>query len=67
MTAHIAHHSATSLMLPMPEAGSLPKRMPIPWNIAEPYKGMGFRNVLSQTKARKYELSQYPINGAAQV
>jgi hypothetical protein len=67
MTGHIAHHSATSLMLPMPLAGSMPKRMPVPWNSAEPYKGLGFRNVQSETKARKYELSQYPINEAAKV
>jgi 3',5'-cyclic AMP phosphodiesterase CpdA len=67
MTGHIAHHSATSLMLPMPLAGSAPKRMPIPWNAAEPYKGLGFRNVHSETKARKYELSQYPINAEAKV
>jgi hypothetical protein len=66
-TGHIQHHSATSLMLPMPLAGSAPKRMPIPWNAAEPYKGLGFRNVLSQTKARKFELSQYPINEAGKI
>ncbi|MDR3614873.1 MAG: metallophosphoesterase [Candidatus Obscuribacterales bacterium] len=67
MTGHIAHHSATSLMLPMPVAGSTPKRMPIPWNSDEPYKGMGFRNVLSETKIKKFELNQYPINEAAKV
>ena len=67
MTGHIAHHSATSLMLPMPRAGSMPKRTPIPWNSAEPYKGMGFREVLSKTRSRKFELSQYAINEDAKV
>ncbi|MBU6455469.1 MAG: metallophosphoesterase [Cyanobacteria bacterium REEB67] len=66
-TGHILHHSATSLMLPMPVAGSTPKRMPIPWNAEEPYKGLGFRNVLSQTMARKFELRQYPINEAGKI
>ena len=61
LTGHIAHHSAKSLMMPMPLAGSLPKRTPIPWSAAEPYKGMGFRNVLSQTRNDKYLLSEYPI------
>jgi hypothetical protein len=67
MTGHIAHHSAKSLMLPMPLAGSMPKRMPIPWSSTEPYKGMGFRNVLSQSKVDKYQLSEYPINEEAKV
>ncbi len=61
MTGHIAHHSAKSLMLPMPLAGSTPKRQPIPWSTSEPYKGMGFRNVLSQSKLDQYQLSEYPI------
>jgi hypothetical protein len=65
MTAHIAHHSAKSLMLPMPVAGSMPKRMPIPWSASAPYKGMGFRNVLSQTKIDSYQLNEYPINEEA--
>ncbi len=67
LTGHIAHHSAKSLMMPMPLAGSMPKRMPIPWSVSEPYKGMGFREVLSQTKVDKYRLSEYPINGDAKI
>jgi len=67
MTGHIAHHSAKSLMLPMPLAGSVSKRQPVPWSNSEPYKGMGFRNVLSQTKLDKYQLSEYPINEEAKV
>jgi 3',5'-cyclic AMP phosphodiesterase CpdA len=67
LTGHIAHHSAKSLMMPMPCAGSLPKRMPVPWSPAEPYKGMGFRNVLSQSKNDKYQLTEYPINAEAKI
>jgi len=67
MTGHIAHHSAKSLMLPMPLAGSVPKRQPIPWSASEPYKGMGFRNVLSQSKRDKYLLSEYPIKGNVRI
>lgn len=67
MTGHIAHHSANSLMLPMPSAGSVPKRQPIPWSASEPYKGMGFRNVHSETKQEKYDLTEYPINAEAKV
>jgi 3',5'-cyclic AMP phosphodiesterase CpdA len=67
MTGHIAHHSAKSLMLPMPAPGSMPKRMPIAWANSEPYKGMGFRNINSQPKYDKYQLTEYPINAEARV
>jgi len=67
MTGHIAHHSAKSLMLPMPPAGSMPKRQPIPWSATEPYKGLGFRNVLSKSKRDEYQLNEYPINAEAKV
>jgi 3',5'-cyclic AMP phosphodiesterase CpdA len=67
MTGHIAHHSAKSLMLPMPAAGSTPKRQPIAWSSSQPYKGMGFRNVSSQTKRHQYEVTEYPINAEAKV
>jgi len=59
MTGNIAHHSAKSLMLPMPIAGSVPKRAPIPWSSTEPYKGMGFREVLS--KRSKLDITEFPI------
>ncbi len=45
LTAHIPHYSAQSLMFLLPQAGSQPKRMPIPWNADAPYKGVGFREV----------------------
>jgi hypothetical protein len=63
-TGHIAHHSAKSLMMPMPAPGSVPKRVPLPWSDAEPYKGLGFRNVDSETKRSTYLLSEFPIKGA---
>lgn len=62
MTEHIAHHSAKSLMLPMPEAGSVPKRQPIPWDTSQPYKGLGFRNVAAKSKKYLYDLAEFPIN-----
>src|SRR5512135_262707 len=41
MTGHIAHLAAKSLMFPLPEPGKAPTRAPLPWNPAEPYKGLG--------------------------
>src|SRR4029077_17470520 len=43
MTGHIAPHSAKSLIFPLPAPGSQPKRDPIKWDPAQPYKGLGFR------------------------
>ena len=45
MTGAIAHHAAKSLIFPLPAPGSAPKRAPIPWDPAEPYKGLGLREV----------------------
>jgi hypothetical protein len=45
MTGHIAHHSAKSLIFPLPAPGSQPKRDPVKWDPAEPYRGLGFREV----------------------
>lgn len=67
MTGHIAHHSANSLMLPMPAAGSVPKRMPVEWSAAEPYRGMGFRNILSQTAKGEFQLTEYGINAEGKI
>lgn len=41
-TGHIAHHAAESLIFPFPPAGSQPKRSPLPWDAAHPFKGLGF-------------------------
>ncbi len=44
-TGHIAHHSAKSLMFPLPAPLSVPKKAPVPWDAAAPYKGLGFREI----------------------
>jgi predicted phosphodiesterase len=44
-TGAIAHHAARSLIFPLPAPGSAPKRAPIPWDPAEPYRGLGVREV----------------------
>jgi 3',5'-cyclic AMP phosphodiesterase CpdA len=65
MTGHIAHHAAKSLMFPLPAPGSMPKRQPIPWNSAEPYKGLGFRSVEAAAESvSKYEITEYLVKRA---
>jgi hypothetical protein len=45
MTAAVSHHAARGLMYPLPAPGSQPKRAPLPWDPARPYRGLGFRDV----------------------
>ena len=59
MTGHIAHHAAKSLIFPLPAPGSVPKRVPIAWNAAEPYKGLGFRGV--DLKPGQVQISELPV------
>ncbi|WP_034411468.1 metallophosphoesterase family protein [Derxia gummosa] len=61
MTGPVAHHSARSLIFPLPEAGSQPKRTPLPWDPAQPYRGLGFREVKAAPAAPAYALSEFPM------
>jgi hypothetical protein len=63
MTGHIAHHSAKSLIFPLPAPGSAPKRVPLAWNPAEPYRGLGFRRVEAKPPA-EYAITEYPLRKA---
>ncbi|HEX9397881.1 MAG TPA: metallophosphoesterase [Burkholderiales bacterium] len=60
-TGHIEHHSAKSLIFPLPAAGSVPKRAPIAWDPAQPYRGLGFRQVEAETQPVEYKLTEFPV------
>ncbi len=45
MTGHIAHHAAQSLIFPLPASGSQPRRAPVAWDAAHPFRGLGFRGI----------------------
>ena len=64
MTGHIAHHSAKSLIFPLPAAGSQPKRAPLPWDPAQPYQGLGFRQVAAETRKAEYLITEMPVQRA---
>lgn len=64
MTGHIAHHAARSLMFPLPVAGSQPTRLPVPWDPARPYRGLGFRDIEAELKDASYKLNELPVQGA---
>lgn len=61
MTGHIAHHSAKSLIFPLPAPGSQDKRSPLPWDAASPYKGLGFREVESEGRGTAFKLTEWPV------
>jgi 3',5'-cyclic AMP phosphodiesterase CpdA len=61
MTGHIPHHAAKGLMFPLPAPGSVPKRVPIPWDAAEPYKGLGYRSVEAKAETAEYTITEYPV------
>ncbi len=64
MTGHIAHHSAKSLMFPLPAPGSVPKRAPVPWDPQHPAKGLGYREVDVKAPDRGLTLEEYDVKGA---
>ena len=45
MTGHIAHHAAMAVMFPLSPVGSAPQKTQLPWDAAQPYKGLGWRTV----------------------
>lgn len=61
MTGHIAHHSAKSLIFPLPAPRSQDKRTPLPWDPAAPYRGLGFREVEVEDDGARYQLAEYPV------
>jgi Calcineurin-like phosphoesterase len=61
MTGHIAHHSAKSLIYPLPAPGSQEKRSPLPWDPAMPNKGLGVREVEVEPKQAKYPITEFPL------
>jgi 3',5'-cyclic AMP phosphodiesterase CpdA len=44
-TGTVVHHAARSLMFPLPAPGSQPRRTPVPWDPAQPYRNLGFREI----------------------
>ncbi|HET9644456.1 MAG TPA: metallophosphoesterase [Burkholderiaceae bacterium] len=61
MTSHIAHHSAKSLMFPLPAPGSQPERTPLPWDENAPYKGLGFREVGVGQAGKDMNVAEFPV------
>ena len=63
-TAHIEHHSAQSLIFPLPAPGSQPTREPIRWDAAQPYRGLGYREVAAKNPPPAYAITEFPVQRA---
>ncbi len=61
MTGHIAHHAAASLIFPLPAPGSQPKRAPVPWDPAAPYRGLGLRDLDAQAGSKARPAAEVPF------
>jgi len=61
MTGHIAHHSAKSLIFPLPAPGSQPNRAPLPWDGNAPYKGLGFREIEAERSGQQLRIAEFPV------
>lgn len=62
-TDQIWHHAAKGLMFQLPAPGSVPKKMPIPWDNAAPYKGLGFRGIEAKVKLAEYGITEFDVRG----
>ena len=47
----------------MPAPGSVPVKQPVPWDPAQPYRGLGFRNVNLKTGTHGHPISEYGVKG----
>jgi 3',5'-cyclic AMP phosphodiesterase CpdA len=61
MTGHIAHHSAKSLIFALPAPGSQANRTPVAWDSAQPYKGLGFREIEVEEVGKHYKVQELPV------
>jgi len=60
MTGHIAHHAAKSLIFALPAPGSQDKRTPLPWDPAQPTRGLGWRGVAT-APGQALRITEHPV------
>ncbi|HZX42333.1 MAG TPA: metallophosphoesterase, partial [Myxococcaceae bacterium] len=60
-TGNIAHHSAKSLIFPLPAPGSVPKKAAVPWDPQRPANGLGFREVEVKDRGRALTLEENDV------
>jgi 3',5'-cyclic AMP phosphodiesterase CpdA len=63
-TGHIEHHAAQSLMFPLSPVGTAPQKTQLPWDPAQPYKGLGYRSVQASASGRPPAMRELPAGKA---
>ena len=63
-TGHISHHSAKSLIFPLPAPLSVPKKAAVPWDPEHPARGLGYREIDVKGKARTLSIQEFDVMGA---
>jgi 3',5'-cyclic AMP phosphodiesterase CpdA len=64
MTGHIAHHSAKSLIFPLPAPGTAERPAALPWEPASPYRGLGWREVQAGSGTAAPGVTEHAVQGA---
>ncbi len=62
-TGPILFNAAKGLMWPFPPPGSVPKKVPIPWDPKQPYKGLGFRSIDVKAKQAALGIGEFGVKG----
>jgi len=60
-TGHIGHHASTAVMFPLSPVGTMPQKTQLPWDAAQPYKGLGFRSVEASASGAAPKLREQPL------
>jgi len=60
-SGHILHHSAKSLIFPLPGPGTVAKRKPLPWDPQHPYQGLGVRGVTVHSPHAPNDIQELPV------
>ena len=63
-TGHIEHHAAMSPMFPLSPVGTAPQKTQLPWDAAQPYKGLGFRAVQTRGRPASHDITEIPLTRA---
>ena len=65
MTGHIAHHSAKSLVFPLPAPMSQDKRTALAWVPEEPFKGLGWREIDMSGSGNVAQIKEFTVERKA--
>lgn len=60
-TGHIQHHAAKAVMFPLSPLGTAQSKTQLPWDAAQPYKGLGWRTVHATASGAAQQMREHNI------